>query len=206
MTRGQKALFIICLCFTFSIQARADFGQMTLFQLVLGADVILLGRVTHIGDKSLRLKKQSVLKGRDIAPNPVVQTTEKAAPGSRALVFAKAEPDGTLRPLGFSGEGLMSVQGGVLALEALTGTGKAPKALGTKVGETSPGFPVPIADFSYAITGFFACFALVPGGGSNAPTPSILPLCDSAALEAYASQPWPAGYFAAIAKKLTDDQ
>ncbi|MEM9581823.1 MAG: hypothetical protein AAGA08_01800 [Pseudomonadota bacterium] len=183
----------------------ADFDQVTLFQLVTDSDTIFLGEVLEAGADNFRVRMAELVKGREIASELLILSAESAPPGAQVVIFATRQSGKGFRPLGFAGEGVLAVEDGMVILESLKGTGKAAQDIGSR-GEIVRGYPVPLDAFAGALIGFFQCYSQPSSEQpERASGHTISRTCNDGDLDAFNSQPWPAGYFADIARKLTED-
>ena len=189
--------------------ALADYAQMTLFQMLTRAEIVVTGKIRNITDKTYDLVVDHPYRNAEPKDVLTVQRIDTLRLGDRwhdykegehVVLFADpgATGDVTLTPVGAAGEGELPADATAIYLAALS---RPPPHLksSTYLGGTSEYYRVDAADFNDAITGFFDCYRPTELG-------RIARLCDDAALEEYRQSSWLAEHLSGIADRLPEGE
>lgn len=189
--------------------ALADYAQMTLFQMLARAEIVVRGEVRNVTDKTYDLvvdhsfksaEPQDVLTVRRVDTLRLGDRWADYEDGQHVVLFAApaAAGEATLTPLGAAGEGELPADAAAIYLAGLS---RPPAHLtrGTYLGGSSQYYRVDAAEFRDAVTGFYDCYR--PTGQGR-----IARLCDDAARAEYRQRSWLAAHVSGIADRLTEGE
>lgn len=189
--------------------AQADYAQMTLFQMLTRAEIVVSGEVRNITDKTYDLAVDHGFRSAEPGDVLTVRRVDTMRLGDRwadyeegqhVVLFADpvASGDTTVTPLGAAGEGELPA---IAAAIYLTTLSRPPAHLksSTYLGGSSQYYRVDAADFRDAVTGFFTCYRPTDQG-------RIARLCDEDALTEYRQHSWLAAHVSSIADRLPEGE
>lgn len=214
MKRDSKFIyFVVITILTCPVIAMVDYDPITLFQMLMKADIVVSGKITKVRAATYDLEVQQsfrpgevshVLTVQRIDDQPLASRWTEYAPGQEIVLFAKAGTgaEAPLTPLGAAGEGEVPSDAEAVYLPKLARTDRTLSSASV-AGKTVTGYRVGIGEFFAAIEGFFRCFALVPRK-----TPDVRSKlerhCDNIELAGFRAESWFAEHLASIAERLIE--
>ncbi|WP_227269355.1 hypothetical protein [Roseobacter weihaiensis] len=181
---------------------QADYGAMTLFQMLLRADWIVTGEIVASDAETYRIavkrsfrpsKPTDTLMFRAASGQDYPALHDRWETGQHIMLMAQAEA-GVLDPLGLVDEGAMLIRDGAVLVPSLAGQGPAAETISLPQGKIMA-VAIPVELFHTALAGFFHCYR------ADGPAMTLRRLCTSEALTAYKSQSWLAEYLSAQAER-----
>ncbi len=189
--------------------AKADYAQMTLFQLLTRAEIVVSGTVQEVSDDTYEL---DVVQAFRNAGSQDILTVERVdllrlgdrwadyARGQQVVLFAQVSDteSATVAPLGAAGEGELPVVAQMVHPTALSRP-PADMTRATYLGGSRAYYRVEADTFQDAIAGFFDCYRPTDRG-------RIARLCDDLALQDYRQLSWLAAHISGIADRLPEGE
>jgi hypothetical protein len=191
------------------LRALADYGQMTLFQLLTRAEIVVSGEIQNVKgetydlavDHAFRpLETEKILTVARIDTFRLGTRWADYAEGQKVVVFAVpgATANEPIRPLGVAGEGELPADEAAVYLQSLSRPPKHLQLTSVQGGEQTA-YRVGSEEFRSAISGFFECY--LPSKELR-----IARLCEAEALTDYRKSSWLAAHLANIADRLTGEK
>lgn len=181
----------------------SDYGPMTLFQLLMANDVAVRGDVTNLEDARYELELAYNFRQSEVPKSLGVIRFDSYPPETRTgdfdvgqfiVLFAVAEGEGLVRPLGRAGEGEIRRDADYVYVQALS---RPPTTLTRTRSEdgTYAAYRIDARLFDQAVEGFYGCYR--PTGPGR-----IERICSSDAQESYRGGSWLAGHLSKIAERM----
>lgn len=186
-------------------RALADYAQMTLFQLLTRAEIVVSGEIQNIKgetydivvDHAFRpLETEKILTVARIDSFRLGIRWADYAEGQKVVIFAVpgATADKPIYPLGVAGEGELPADKSAVYLQSLSRTPKHLQLTSIQGGEQTA-YRIGSDEFRNAISGFFECY--LPSEVLR-----MTKLCETDALKDYRKSSWLAAHLANIADRL----
>lgn len=216
MKNAAKILVLaVCAFLTCTVVAKADYDPMTLFQMLVRADIIVSGEITRVDGSTYDIQVEDSFQTIEV---PLVLTVQRLelekedlvfdridiTPGQQIVLFAMTgkETDEPLTPLGAIGEGEIIRDDVAVYLPKLPQIDRVSETFQV-AGRRVSGYRVETEVFSTSIKGFFRCFGRDTARGISART-KLVPLCDDTERANLQSDSWLAEYLTAIAQRLIE--
>lgn len=182
--------------------AQADYGAMTLFQMVLRADWIVTGQIVAVDEETHHIavtrsfgpsEPNDTLMFHSAGGQDYPALYDRWESGQHIVLFAQGEV-GALDPLGLVDEGAMLIWDGDVLVPSLAGQGPAAETISLPRGQIRA-VAIPVELFHTALAGFFQCYRV------DGPAMTLKRLCTPEAITAYKSQSRLAEYLSAQAER-----
>ena len=207
---AKNLVAAVCALLSCMVVAKADYDPMTLYQMLVRADIVVSGEITRVDDSTYELQVDRSFRPSQLPSALTVSRTEHESlasrwmdyvPGQQIVLFAMAGVaiDAPLTLLGATGEGEIPRDDRAIYIPRLAQTDRTP-AIFQLAERDVLGYQIDADEFSRAVDGFVRCFKseLIDTASSSV---KLVQLCDDTELARLRTDSWLAEHLSAIAQR-----